>query len=182
MTGPVSALPDLADGAIFGPYRINRLLGKGGMGSVYEAQHIVDGRIVALKLLSVDLDKLDSRQRFLREGRVAAIINHPNAVYIYGTEEIEGAPAISMELVPGGTLEDKVKARGPLPVDESINDIIQVIDGLDAALAAGVLHRDVKPSNRGPHSRSSCAYSAFQNTTRIRSKFGARCFSVSGCC
>src|ERR1700712_3890089 len=110
---PVPPLQDLVPGTIFGAYRINRLLGKGGMGSVYEAQHLADGRIVALKLLSVDLDKLDARQRFLREGRTAAIINHPNAVYIYGTEEIEGAPAITMELVPGGTLEDKVKARGP---------------------------------------------------------------------
>ena len=57
---------------------------------------------------------MDSRQRFLREGQTADAINHPNAVYIYGTEEIGGVPVISMELVPGGTLEEKVKERGPL--------------------------------------------------------------------
>jgi uncharacterized RDD family membrane protein YckC len=144
---PNAALQDLVPNSTFGPYRITRLLGKGGMGAVYEAEDPTDGRIVALKLLSVDLDKMDARERFLREGQTAAAINHPNAVYIYGTEEIDGTPAITMELVPGGTLEDKVKARGPLPWMEAVEDIVQVIDGLDAALTAGVLHRDVKPSN-----------------------------------
>lgn len=138
---------DLAPGDAFGAYKINKLLGRGGMGAVYEAVHKDDGRVVALKLLSVELDNMDSRQRFLREGQTAAAINHPNAVYIYGTEEINGVPVISMELVPGGNLEEKVKERGPLPIDEAVEDVIQVIDGLDAALAAGVLHRDVKPAN-----------------------------------
>ena len=141
------SLHDLPAGSSFGSYRINRLLGRGGMGAVYEAVHQGDGRVVALKLLSVELDKMDSRERFLREGRTAAAINHPNAVYIYGTEEIDGTPVISMELVPGGTLEEKVQTKGPLPVDEAVEDIVQVIDGLEAALAAGVLHRDVKPAN-----------------------------------
>ena len=144
MSLPIEELPP---GSSFGAYRINRLLGRGGMGAVYEAVHRDDGRVVALKLLSVELDNMDSRQRFLREGQTAAAINHPNAVYIYGTEEIDGVPVISMELVPGGTLEEKVKERGPLPIAEAIEDIIQVIDGLDAALNAGVLHRDVKPAN-----------------------------------
>jgi uncharacterized RDD family membrane protein YckC len=138
---------DLSPGDAFGAYKINKLLGRGGMGAVYEAVHEDDGRVVALKLLSVELDNMDSRQRFLREGQTAAAINHPNAVYIYGTEEINGIPVISMELVPGGNLEEKVKERGPLAVDEAVQDILQVIDGLDAALAAGVLHRDVKPAN-----------------------------------
>lgn len=142
-----SNLPELTPDSEFGPYRIVRLLGRGGMGAVYEAEHRVDGRVVALKLLSVDLDKMDARTRFLREGQTAAAINHPNTVYIYGTEEIDGTPAISMELVPGGTLDEKVKERGQLPWAEAVEDILQVIDGLDAALAAGVLHRDVKPSN-----------------------------------
>jgi len=117
------------------------------MGAVYEAEHQSDGRVVALKLLTVDLDKMDARERFLREGQTAAAINHPNAVYIYGTEEIEGTPAITMELVPGGTLDEKIKAKGALPWAEAVEDILQVIDGLDAAYNAGVLHRDVKPSN-----------------------------------
>jgi len=142
-----AALHDLSPGSTFGPYRIKRVLGRGGMGVVYEAEHLADGRVVALKLLTVDLDKLDARERFLREGLAAAAINHPNAVYIYGTEEIDGTPAITMELVPGGTLDEKIKERGMLPLEEAVEDMLQVIDGLDAAYAAGILHRDVKPSN-----------------------------------
>jgi hypothetical protein len=142
-----ATLQDLAPDSMFGPYRIKRVLGRGGMGVVYEAEHAADGRVVALKLLTVDLDQMDARERFLREGQTAAAINHPNAVYIYGTEEIDGTPAISMELVPGGTLDEKIKERGALPWTEAVEDMLQVIDGLDAAYSAGILHRDVKPSN-----------------------------------
>ncbi|MEP6835757.1 MAG: protein kinase [Gemmatimonas sp.] len=141
-----AAFKDLAPDSMFGPYRIKRILGRGGMGVVYEAAH-EDGRVVALKLLTVDLDKMDARERFLREGLAAAGINHPNAVYIYGTEEIDGTPAITMEIVPGGTLDEKIKERGALPLSEAVEDMLQIIDGLDAAYAAGILHRDVKPSN-----------------------------------
>ncbi len=145
---PVEAATDwLEPGVVVGEYRIERLLGRGGMGAVYEATHLTDGRIVALKLLRVDLDQIDARQRFLREGRVAAAINHPNAVYIYGTEEINGTPAIVMELVAGGTLDDLVKRNGPVSIHEAVEIVLHLIDGLDAALSVGVLHRDVKPSN-----------------------------------
>ena len=138
---------ELKPGHTLGEYRIERLLGRGGMGAVYEATHVADGRVVALKLLSVDLDQMDARERFLREGRMAAAINHPNVVYIYGTEETDGTPIITMELVRGGTLEEKVRNEGPLPVQDAVETILQIIDGLDAALAVGVLHRDIKPSN-----------------------------------
>lgn len=131
----------------FGGYRIVRLLGKGGMGAVYEAEDLASGRRVALKVLGHSLDSPDTRKRFLREGRLAASINHPNSVYVYGTEEIEGAPVITMELVPGGTLHDRVKANGPLPVTEAVDAILQIIAGLEAAHAVGILHRDIKPSN-----------------------------------
>ena len=134
-------------GRIFGGYRLVRLLGKGGMGAVYEAEHAESGRRVALKILSHSLDSPEARARFLREGRLAASINHPNSVYIYGTEEIEGTPAIAMELVAGGTLEDRVRRSGPMPPAEAVDAILQIIEGLEAAQAVGVLHRDVKPSN-----------------------------------
>jgi uncharacterized RDD family membrane protein YckC len=147
MTSHPAAPVSIEPGAVFGDYRVARLLGRGGMGAVYEATHVADGRIVAIKLLSVDLDQFDARERFLREGQTAAAINHPNAVYIYGTEEIAGVPVIVMELVPGGTLEEKVRRDGPLPVDEAVRHILAIIDGLDAAHTVGVLHRDVKPSN-----------------------------------
>ena len=80
----------------FGSYRLLRLLGSGGMGSVYEAEELATGRRIALKMLGQKLDSSDMRQRFLREGRLAASVNHPNSVYVFGTEEIDGRPVISM--------------------------------------------------------------------------------------
>ncbi|MEW6160145.1 MAG: protein kinase, partial [Verrucomicrobiota bacterium] len=124
-----------------------RLLGRGGMGTVYEAEHLESSRRVALKILSHSLDSPDARKRFLREGRLAASVNHPNCVYIFGTEEIEGTPAIAMELAPGGTLKERVKREGPLPVADAVDVILQIIAGLEAAQSIGVLHRDIKPSN-----------------------------------
>jgi len=144
---PKTAVALLKDGQQFGDYRIIRRLGRGGMGAVYEAEHLESGRRVALKVLAHSLDSLEARRRFLREGRLAASINHPNSVYVYGTEEIEGTPAISMELVAGGTLERRVRQTGPLPVTEAVDVILQIIAGLEAAQAVGVLHRDVKPGN-----------------------------------
>ncbi|MEX2119400.1 MAG: protein kinase [Pirellulales bacterium] len=137
----------LEAGEQFGSYRIGRLLGKGGMGAVYEAEDGKSGRRVALKVLNHKLQSTEHRQRFLREGRLAASVNHPNSVYIYGTEEIEGTPVIAMELAGGGTLQDRVKRSGPLAIGEAVDVILDIIAGLEAARAAGVLHRDVKPAN-----------------------------------
>jgi len=144
---PVQAHVPPEAGKTFGAYHLVRLLGQGGMGAVYEAEQMDSGRRVALKILSQSLDSAEARARFLREGRLAASVNHPNSVYIYGTEEIEGTPAIAMELVPGGTIEDRVKQKGPMPAPEAVDAILQIIEGLEAAQAVGVLHRDVKPSN-----------------------------------
>jgi hypothetical protein len=134
-------------GEQFGHYTILRALGAGGMGAVYEAEDLESGRRVALKVLSHRLDSPDARERFFREGRLAASINHPNSVYIFGTEEIGGTPVIAMELVAGGTLQDRVRARGPLPIGEAVDCALQIVEGLEAAQRVGILHRDVKPSN-----------------------------------
>jgi uncharacterized RDD family membrane protein YckC len=131
----------------FGGYRVLCLLGRGGMGAVYEAEELESGRRVALKVLGHSLDSPDTRKRFLREGRLAASINHPNSVYVYGTEEIDETPVITMELVPGGTLQERVKEGGPLPVGEAVDAILQIIAGLETAHAVGILHRDIKPAN-----------------------------------
>jgi eukaryotic-like serine/threonine-protein kinase len=139
--------PTLIPGQSFGSYRIGRLLGCGGMGDVYEAEEADSGRRVALKLLNRPLGTRDERERFMREGRLAAGISHPHCVYVFGTDEIQGLPVISMELAAGGTLKDVVKGRGPLPPREAVDAILQVIDGLEAAAAVGVLHRDIKPAN-----------------------------------
>src|SRR6187551_997353 len=137
----------LTPGTTFGGYRIERLLGRGGMGAVYAAEQIEDGRQVAVKVLTSGLGSDEDRERFIREGRTAASINHPNTVYVYRTEEIDGLPTITMELVDGGTLEDKVERLGPLSVAEAIKDTLQIVDGLEAAQRLGILHRDVKPAN-----------------------------------
>jgi uncharacterized RDD family membrane protein YckC len=117
------------------------------MGEVYEAESLETGRRLALKLLRSRLEKADDRARFLREGQLAASISHPHTVYIFGSEEIEGLPAISMELLPGGTLKERVAANGPMQPEEAVAAVMDIIGGLDAAQAAGVLHRDIKPSN-----------------------------------
>src|SRR5262245_33634787 len=122
----------LPPGQVFGAYRIVRLLGCGGMGDVYEAEHIEQGRRVALKLLNRRLTGGTDRARFLREGQLAASISHPHTVCIFGSEEIDGTPAIVMELLPGGTLKDRVKARGHLPAREAVDAILQVVAGLEA--------------------------------------------------
>ncbi|HUF63842.1 MAG TPA: protein kinase [Verrucomicrobiales bacterium] len=134
-------------GQMFGDYRILRLLGQGGMGKVFEAEQGETGRRVALKVMSHALSSEQDRKRFLREGRLAASVNHPNVVYIHGSEEIDGVPVITMELVHGGTINDRLKQKGPLPVADAVETALQLIDGLEAANNAGVLHRDIKPAN-----------------------------------
>jgi uncharacterized RDD family membrane protein YckC len=131
----------------FGGYRLLGLLGRGGMGAVYEAEQLSTGRRVALKMLGQQLDSPDMRKRFLREGRLAAGVNHPNSLYIFGSEEIEGLPVITMEIAGSGTLKDRLKKRGPLAVTEAVDAVLDVISGLESAFAGGVLHRDIKPSN-----------------------------------
>lgn len=132
---------------VLGDYRLLGLLGRGGMGTVYEAEHLTTGRRVALKMLGHQLDSPEMRQRFLREGRLAAGVNHPNSLYVFGSEEVEGLPVITMEIAGGGTLKDLLDKRGPLPVPKAVDAILDVIAGLESAFAAGVLHRDIKPSN-----------------------------------
>jgi hypothetical protein len=137
----------LVPGEQFGNYKIVRRLGSGGMGTVFEAEEQPDGRRLALKVLNHSFDSPGARLRFLREGRLAAAINHPNSVYVYGTEEIADMPVITMELVRGGTLEELVRSKGRLSVGEAVDAVLQVISGLEAAADAGILHRDIKPSN-----------------------------------
>lgn len=134
-------------GSQFGNYLIIEKLGEGGMGVVFEAEEIDSGRRVALKFISAPFLSPERRERFLREGQLAASIKHPNSVYIFGTEEIDNVPVISMELVRGPSLDRLVAMEGPRPVAWSVDALLQVIAALEAADRCGVLHRDVKPGN-----------------------------------
>lgn len=100
-----------------------------------------------MKLLSHKLEGVESRERFLREGKLAAAINHPNSVYVYGTDQIDGIPIIVMELLRGGTLQDKLDREGTFSVEDAVKAILDVIAGLEAAAEKGILHRDIKPAN-----------------------------------
>jgi hypothetical protein len=147
-TGLPADLPFLfSGGQQFGGYQVVRPIGKGGMGQVYEAEELDSGRRIALKLLSRGLGDDEERERFLREGRLAASLSHPNCVYVFGTGEIQGFPVIAMELVPHGTLKDLVVPGEPMTGASAVDAILQVVAGLDAAASIGILHRDVKPSN-----------------------------------
>ncbi len=144
--GPRGKMPE--EGKRFGPYQIIRLLGKGGFGQVWESENVETGRRLALKVLSnVDTVTPDVLARFQREGRLAASLSHPNCVYVFGAEQVEGYPVKLMELISGGTLQDKLRIRIRLPVAEAVDYILEVIEGLEAAQKAGILHRDVKRSN-----------------------------------
>jgi hypothetical protein len=131
-----------------GGYRLLRLIGRGGMGSVHEAEEIASGRRVAVKLISRDYDSsFQTFERFRREGRLASLITHPRCVFVLAADEEAGQPYIVMELMPGTTLQEVVDKQGPLGPSQAVVRILDVIEGLEEAHHLGVIHRDVKPSN-----------------------------------
>jgi hypothetical protein len=144
--GPTVAALAAGSGITFGSYRTVRELGRGGMGVVYEAEDIHSGRRVALKVLASPLEDDRARQRFVREGRLAASINHPHVVFVFAAEESDGHPVIAMELM-AGTLADRLKREGRLASTVAVDAVLQIISGLQAAADAAILHRDIKPSN-----------------------------------
>lgn len=129
-------------------FEIVRELGRGGMGVVYEAVEQQSGRSVALKLLSSGIDhSTETVKRFLQEGQIAASLSHPRTTFVYDAGELDGRFFITMELMPGGTIKDVIDRRGKLPVADAVNYTLDMLDGLEAAHAIDVVHRDVKPSN-----------------------------------
>lgn len=134
-------------GTPFGHYEIRRLIGKGGMGEVYEAYDTNKGRTVALKLLTDRYtDDKTFRARFLRESRAAAILQEPHVIPIHDWGEINNVLYIDMRLVQGQTLHE-ILQKGALEPQRATDIIRQVASALDAAHAAGLIHRDVKPQN-----------------------------------
>jgi eukaryotic-like serine/threonine-protein kinase len=135
-------------GKSLGQFRIVERIGAGGMATVFKAYQPVLDRHVAIKVLP-DYHARDPifKERFLREARAVAKLDHPNIVQIYLFGEEENITYIVMQYVDGGTLKDKLKASGPLPVGEAIKFVIQGAEGLGAAHHHGIIHRDVKPAN-----------------------------------
>ncbi|MBN1905211.1 MAG: serine/threonine-protein kinase [Deltaproteobacteria bacterium] len=128
-------------------YEIISLLGKGGMGEVYQAKDLTLGRDVAIKVLPIEFAQdADRVTRFQREAKLLASLNHPNIAAIHGLEESGGTNFLVMELIEGDTLAERLK-RGPIPIEESLKLSLQITEALEAAHEKGIIHRDLKPSN-----------------------------------
>ncbi len=145
---PASFSSDVATGVTFGNYVVGELIGRGAMASVYRAEHVMLNKAVALKLMDRSLlDSPGARERFLREGRVVASITHPNVVNITDVGVHEGTPYLVMELLLGEDLHSHLSRNAPLDDRAATRLALPLIAALSAAHDAGVVHRDVKPSN-----------------------------------
>src|SRR5580693_7854141 len=138
----------LSIGDKVGHYEILSLLGKGGMGEVYQAHDTKLGREVAIKVLpeafARDPDRLF---RFQREAKMLAALNDPNIATIHGLEQSNGTSYLVMELVSGETLAERVKRDGAVPIEEALTICKQIAEALEAAHEKGIIHRDLKPAN-----------------------------------
>jgi eukaryotic-like serine/threonine-protein kinase len=130
-------------------YRLDEELGRGGMGVVWAATHVVTRRRVAIKFLRAPTDlRTDHRARFLREARAASAVDHPNVVSVVDVFELDDeTPVIVMELLVGETLRQRLTRVGRLPVGQAAATILRVASAVDRAHALGIVHRDLKPEN-----------------------------------
>jgi protein kinase-like protein len=168
------AVPELADGHVFAGHRILGVAGRGGMGVVYRAIQLDLDRPVALKLIAPQLaEDPGFRERFVRESRAAASIDHPNVIPIYYTGEHEGALYIAMRYVEGSDLRTLVRAEGRLELGRAAQIVNQVASALDAAHARGIVHRDVKPANVLLGAGDHAYLTDFGLTKRLTSRTGS---------
>jgi streptogramin lyase/predicted Ser/Thr protein kinase len=139
---------ELQPGEVFAGYRVTGVTGRGGMGVVYEAEQLDLQRPVALKLIATHLARDEAfRERFVRESRAAAAIDHPNVIPVYSAGEDDGRLYLAMRFVDGEDLRSLVQRVGPLEPARAAAIIAQIGNALDAAHARGLVHRDIKPAN-----------------------------------
>jgi serine/threonine-protein kinase len=139
----------IVDTVLDGQYQMEALLGKGGMGAVYRARHILLGDRVAIKVLPPEVrTNAEWLRRFRREGQAARRFRHPNSVTVYDLRtSADGTIYMVMEYVEGHTLDHELKTRGPLTAKDAFEILTPIISVLDTAHAMGVVHRDLKPEN-----------------------------------
>jgi hypothetical protein len=147
--GPTKAQRELIGATLGERYRVTGILGEGGMGTVYDAEHLGLGRGVAIKVLNpAQAKKRVAVKRFQQEARAAGAIGHPNICEVYDLGQLEdGSPFLVMEKLVGQTLADRINREGGLPFDDVADVMIQVLSGLIAAHDKGIVHRDIKPEN-----------------------------------
>src|ERR1700739_4185960 len=134
-------------GQRLGPYEILSAISAGGMGEVYRARDTRLERIVAVKILADHLsDRAELRERFEREARTVASLNHPHICVLHDIGHQDGIDYLVMEFLEGETLAERLK-KGPLPLDQVLQYAIEIADALDKAHRKGITHRDLKPSN-----------------------------------
>jgi serine/threonine kinase PknH len=146
--GAMADAAGLERGQEFGSYTIEEPIGRGGMSSVYRARHSALDRVVALKVMSKELaaDRI-SRERFMNEWRIAAALRHPNILPVHDAGEVDGRLFLAMDLIQGGDLGHEIIRDGALSPPRAVAILEQAAAGLDAAHAADLVHRDVKPGN-----------------------------------
>jgi len=142
-----ASIADLPEGTHVGPCRIEKKIGQGGMGAVYKARHVALNKTVALKIMSSAMTGDEHKQRFLREARTAASIEHPNVVVVHDTGYEFGHPFIVMQYIEGRSIADIINKKGIFPPKQMLRIGIAAAAALAAAHEKHLIHRDIKPEN-----------------------------------